>query len=56
MMSFVQKITVDCGRHKFPMTPRMARKDVLGIVTFDLISLLPTNHIIIIITVAYWSL
>ena len=30
-------------------------KDVVGIVTFDLISLLPTNHIIAYITMAYQS-
>ena len=28
-------------------------KDIAGIVTFDLISLLPTNHIIAYITMAY---
>ena len=28
-------------------------KDVVGIVTFDLIGLLPTNHIIAYITMAY---
>ena len=32
------------------------KKDVVGIVTFDLIGLLPTNHIIDYITLAYWSL
>ena len=31
-------------------------KDVVGIVTFDLIGLVPTNHIIAYITVVYWSL
>ena len=30
-------------------------KDVVGIVTFDLIGLLPTNHIIAFITMAYQS-
>ena len=32
------------------------KKDVVGIVTFDLIGLLPTNHIIAYITMACWSL
>ena len=32
------------------------KKDVVGIVTFDLIGLLPTNHIIVYITMAYRSL
>ena len=32
------------------------KKDVVGIVTFDLIGLLPTNHIIAYITKAYQSL
>jgi len=31
----------------------MHEKDVVGIVTFDLIGLLPTNHIIAYITMAY---
>ena len=35
---------------------KMHEKDVVGIVTFDLIGLLPTNHIIAYITTAYWSL
>ena len=42
MMSFVKK--------------KMHEKDVVGIVTFDLIDSLPTNHIIAYITMAYWSL
>ena len=33
----------------------MCEKDVVGIVTFDLIGLLPTNHITAYITMAYWS-
>ena len=41
MMSFVKK--------------KMRKKDVVGIVTFDLVGLLPTNHIIA-FTTAYWSL
>ena len=35
---------------------KTCEKDVVGIVTFDLIGLLPTNHIIAHITVAYRSL
>ena len=35
---------------------KMREKDVVGIVTFDLIGLLPTNHIIAHITMAYRSL
>ena len=31
-------------------------KDVVGIVPFDLTGLLPTDHIIAYITIAYWSL
>ena len=42
MMSFVEKKTCE--------------KDVVGIVTFDLIGLLPTNQIIAYITMAYRSL
>ena len=34
----------------------MRGKDVVGIVTFDLIGLLPTNHITAYITMAYQSL
>ena len=41
MTSFVQK------KHE---------KDVVGIITFDLIGLLPTNHIIAYITMAYRGL
>ena len=41
MTSFVQKILVASNRHK------TCEKDVVGIVTFDLIGLLPTNYIII---------
>ena len=32
-----------------------ARKKDVFIVTFDLIGLLPTNHIIAYVTMAYWS-
>ena len=49
MKSFVQKnITVDSDRREFVMTQNMP-KDVVGTVTFDLIGLLPTNHIIILL-------
>ena len=41
MMSFVEKTR---------------KKDVVGIVTFDLIGLLHTNNIIAYITMVYWSL
>ena len=40
-MSFVQKIHFDSDRHK------TCEKGVVGIVTFDLIALLPSNDIII---------
>ena len=50
------KILNDSNRYKFAMTQN-ARKDVVGIVTFDLTGLLPTNqHYCLYITVAYWSL
>ena len=35
---------------------KTCKKDVVGIVTFDLIGLLPTNHIIAYITMAFPSL
>ena len=41
IMSFVQKIPFDSDRRK------TCEKDVVGIVTFDLIGLLASNHIII---------
>ena len=40
-MSFVQKIPFDSDCHK------RCEKDVVGIVSFDLIALLPSNHIMI---------
>ena len=55
MLSFEQKTFVDSDSHKFVMTQNV-QKDVVGIVTFDLIHLLPTNHIIAYITMAYQSL
>ena len=42
MTSFVQK-------------KKKREKDVVGMITFDLIGLLPTNHIIAYITMAYRS-
>ena len=47
MMSFVQRIIVDSDHHEFPKFPEWCKKDVVGIVTFDPIGLLPTNDIII---------
>ena len=41
IMSSVQKIPFDSDRHK------TCEKDVVGIVSFDLIGFLPSNHIII---------
>ena len=43
MTSCVQKMLLDSDHHEFGMT-QMCEKDVVGIVTFDLIGLLPTNH------------
>ena len=40
----------------FAKKKKTCEKDVVGIVTFDLTGLLPTNHIIPYITMAYWSL
>ena len=45
MTSFVQKILVDSNHQEFAMK-QTRKKDIVGIVTFDLIGLLPTNHII----------
>ena len=59
MASSVQKILVDSDCPKFAMTVTkcVKKNDVVGTVTFDLIGLLPTNHIInIIITIVYQSL
>ena len=41
--------------HDIICEKKMHKKDVV-IVTFDLIGLIPTNHSIAYITVAYWSL
>ena len=54
MTSFVQKIPVDSDRHEFVMTQN-GEKDVVGIVMFNLIGLLPTNRVNFYITMAYWS-
>ena len=61
MTSFAQKYRLiptaikDCDDTKRATFYR-GEKDVVGIVTFDLIGLLPTNHIILYITMAYRSL
>ena len=47
-----KKILIDSGHHKFVMT-ESARKRCCWHCTFDLIGLLPTNHIIAYITMAY---
>ena len=39
--------------HETSFVKKRREKDIVGIVTFDLISLLPTNHIIAYITMAY---
>ena len=51
----VQKILVDSNQQEFAkkQTPK---KDLVGIVTFDLIGVLPTNRIISYFTMAYQSL
>ena len=46
MTLFVHKIFVDSDRHEFAMTQN-SRKDVVGIVTFDLVGF--TSHQFIII-------
>ena len=46
MTLFVQKIFVDSDRHEFAMTQN-ARKDVVGIVTFDLVGFTSHQYIII---------
>ena len=45
MMSLVQKILVDSVMNL--QWHKMNKKDVVGMITFGLIGLLPTNHIII---------
>ena len=41
--------------HMTSCVQKKHEKDVVGIITFDLIGLLPTNHIIAYITMAYRS-
>ena len=43
---FCTKILIDSNRHKCLPWHKVHKKDVVGIVAFDLIGLLPTNHII----------
>ena len=51
MMSFVQKIFIDRSDcHKFAMTQNMRKRCCNSTVTFHMIGLLPTNHIIDYIT------
>lgn len=45
MMSLVQKILVDSVMNL--QWHKMNKKDVVGVITFGLIGVLPTNHIII---------
>ena len=45
MMSLVQKILVDSVMNL--QWHKMNKKDVVGMITFGLIGVLPTNHIII---------
>ena len=45
-----------CTAHDLICDKKKRKKDVVGIVKFDLIDLLPTNHIIAYITTAYRSL
>ena len=55
MTSFVQKMLVDSNQQEFAMK-QTRKKDLVGIVTFDLIGILPTNCIIPYLTMAYQSL
>ena len=48
MTSLMVQILVDSNHQEFAMKQK-PKKDVVGIVSFDLIGLLPTNHIIYII-------
>ena len=52
---FVQKILIDSNQQEFAMK-QTCKKDLVGIVTFDLIGVLPTNRIISYFTMAYQSL
>ena len=55
MTSFVQKMLIDSNQQEFAMK-QTRKKDLVGIVTFDLIGILPTNCIIPYFTMAYQSL
>ena len=55
MTSFVQKMLVDSNQEEFAMK-QTRKKDLVGIVTFDPIGVLPTNRIISYFTMAYQSL
>ena len=55
MTSFVQKILVDSNQQEFAMK-QTRNKDLVGIVTFDLIGVLPTDRVISYFTRAYQSL
>ena len=55
-LHFHKKLLVDFDHHDNLRWHKMRRKDVVGIVTFDLIGLLLTNHITAYITMAYQSL
>ena len=55
MTSFVQKILVDSNQQEFSMK-QTRNKDLVGIVTFDLIGVLPTDRVISYFTRAYQSL
>ena len=48
-------MTSKCTAHDV-ISPKMREKDIVGIVTFDLIGLLATNQVISYISMAYWSL
>ena len=43
---FCTKILIDSDHHKWLPWHKVHEKDVAGIAVFDLIGLLPTNHII----------
>ena len=49
---FCTKILIDSDHHKWLPWHKVHEKDVVGIAAFDLIGLLPTNHIIAYITIA----
>jgi len=55
-MHFVTSSILPWHMTSFVKKKKKREKDVVGIITFDLIGLLPTNHIIAYITMAYRSL